>query len=107
MSKDMNCPYCGEGQDVDHDDGAGYEESVRHEHTCRECEKTFVFTTSISYHYEPEKADCLNGSEHNLEMSKTYPRRYSQMLCQDCDYSRLPTPEEFQSHGIILNRDAE
>ena len=97
---DMHCPYCGAEQAVCHDDGAGYNEDERHEHTCSECEKTFVFTTYISFSYSPAKADCLNGSPHELAMSSTNPRRYSRMRCKHCDFERMPTPEEFAKAGI-------
>ena len=30
-------------QDINHDDGYGYEEDVTHEQECSNCEKTFVF----------------------------------------------------------------
>lgn len=102
MSHDIECPYCGAGQDICHDDGQGYAEGERHEQECSECEKTFVFTTSISFYYEAEKADCLNGAPHKLEMSRTYPRQYSQMECKDCDFRRKPTPEEFAEAGIVI-----
>ena len=92
---DMNCPYCDAEQEVCHDDGAGYDEGQRHEHTCRSCDKTFVFSTFISLSYEPHKADCLNESPHRLKMSSTFPREYSKMRCRDCDFERNPTPEEF------------
>lgn len=97
---DMECPYCEAEQEVCHDDGQGYAEDERHEHQCSECEKTFVFTTSISYDYYPEKADCLNGGEHSLKMSETCPQEYSKMYCEDCDFKRKPTPEEFAAAGI-------
>lgn len=64
--KDLECPYCGAGHDVCHDDGFGYAEGVNHEMECDECGKTFVFTTCISYTYHPEKAPCLNGGEHQF-----------------------------------------
>ncbi len=102
MRDDLECPYCGKGQEVNHDDGAGYDESARHEQDCSDCGKTYVFTTSISYYYEPEKADCLNGAAHVLAMSTTYPDRYSTMDCRDCDYKRKPTAEEFQAAGILV-----
>ncbi len=103
MSDDVNCPYCDAPQEINHDDGAGYEEDQRHEQTCRKCDKVFVFTTSIIYNYEAVKADCLNeGGEHKLKMSKTYPRQYSDMACEDCDFKRKPTPEEFAAAGIVL-----
>jgi hypothetical protein len=99
----MECPYCGEEQEVNHDDGFGYAEDERHEMECSKCDKKFVFTTSISYDYSPEKADCLNGGgAHVLEISATYPREYSKMCCRDCDFKRKPTPEEFAAAGIVI-----
>jgi hypothetical protein len=98
----MECPYCEAGQEVNHDDGAGYDENYRHEHECSECGKTFVFTTSISYNYSPEKADCLNGGDHVVVISATYPREYSMMCCRDCDYKRKPRADEFAAAGIVL-----
>ena len=102
MSHDIECPYCGAGQDICHDDGYGYDEDRRHEQQCRSCDKTFVFTTSVSFSYEAEKADCLNGAAHKLEMSSTYPRQYSEMQCKDCDFRRKPTAEEFAAAGIVI-----
>jgi len=67
MSKDVECPYCGEWQEVCHDDGQGYEESVHHEMDCGDCNKTFTFFTEISFDYEAMKADCLNGGDHDME----------------------------------------
>ena len=93
--KDMECPYCGADQDVCHDDGAGYSEDQRHEQNCWNCDKTFVFSTFISFSYTPHKADCLNGSPHNLKMSSTFPKEHAMMRCRDCDFERQPTPEEF------------
>jgi len=57
---DLECPYCGEEQEVCHDGGFGYEEGVMHEMQCGDCDKNFTFQTSISFYYEPYKADCLN-----------------------------------------------
>jgi hypothetical protein len=74
MIDDVNCPYCGAPQEINHDDGRGYSEDDKHEQQCNECEKIFVFTTSISYYYEAEKADCLNDGEHNYKRTHTIPR---------------------------------
>lgn len=87
----LKCPYCSHAQEVNHDDGAGYEEDRAHEMECYECEKTFVFSTNISFHYRPSKADCLNGADHNLRLSTTVPRRYTKMGCKDCDFTRQLT----------------
>ena len=104
--EDLECPYCDKGQEVCHDDGFGYEENERHEMECPDCGKTFVFTTSIVLYYEPGKADCLNGSDHDLKMNACYPKEYSEMCCADCDYRRKPTPEEFAAAGIVVPKPA-
>lgn len=96
---DVNCPYCDTAQDIDHDDGHGYSEGVKHEQQCVRCDKNFIFHTSIIYHYEVEKADCLNGAEHDFQPTKTYPRQYAKMECSVCDKSREPTDEEM--HKIL------
>lgn len=100
MKDDMQCPYCGAEQEVNHDDGHGYSEDERHEHECSKCEKVFVFTTYINYHYTPYKADCLNGAPHNLKFSKCYPHEYSKMRCCDCDFERSPTKDEWIAAGF-------
>jgi len=66
MSDDVKCPYCGVGQEINHDDGYGYEENEYHEQTCGDCGKTFVFQTSIIYYYEAYVAPCKNGESHKL-----------------------------------------
>ena len=73
MIDDVKCPYCGAGQEINHDDGFGYEENVFHEQECRNCEKTFVFQTTISYYYEAYEAPCKNGGEHKLDPIHGHP----------------------------------
>ena len=91
---DLECPYCEKELEVCHDDGIGYEEGVKHQMECGHCDKQFVFETSISFYYEPEKADCLNGSKHNWEKTKTHPEEFSEMECTMCDESRELTDKE-------------
>jgi hypothetical protein len=92
--EDLECPYCGCGMEVCHDDGFGYDEDVLHEQECGECGKLFVFNTSISFHYSGHKADCLNGAAHKYEKTHTYPVRYTRMRCADCGDERDCTDEE-------------
>lgn len=61
---DIQCPYCEAEQEINHDDGYGYTEGELHNQTCRSCNKTFAFTTQISFYYEAQKAPCLNDGEH-------------------------------------------
>ena len=91
---DVECPYCGAEQEICHDDGFGYEEDRLHEMECCECEKTFVFTTSILFMYEPSKADCLNDGEHQFKPTGTVPRKYTRMRCSECGLERPCTDSE-------------
>lgn len=100
MRYDINCPYCAAPQDIDHDDGYGYEEGKLHQQECGECEKTFVFITSISYSYYPEKAECLNDGKHDYKITQTYPKCCSKMRCSMCDNERELTENERIKHNI-------
>ena len=84
VRNDVECPYCGAGQEINHDDGQGYAEDELHQQECSACEKTFVFWTTISFDYSPQKADCLNGSEHDYEKTHTYPPEAARLRCKMC-----------------------
>lgn len=96
MNDDVECPYCETWQDINHDDGYGYEEDKTFEQECVSCEKTFVFTTSISFMYDAHVADCLNGGEHKYKPTMTVPRKYTRMRCVDCSHERPPTESEMK-----------
>lgn len=90
---DIECPYCNAELEVNHDDGFGYDEDVDYEMQCSKCDKYFTFTTSIHYYYHPKKADCLNGSEHNLEPVTHFPKRWPDWKrCRDCSYEERGKP---------------
>jgi len=97
---DLECPYCGEGLEVNHDDGDGYAEDENHQMECSYCEKQFVFQTSISYYYEPAKADCLNEGEHDWKITLTYPKEFSKMRCSMCAYEKELTDNERKQFDI-------
>lgn len=87
MMEDVECPYCGEWQEINHDDGYGYEEDENFKQECDNCGKTFAYTTSISYYYEATKSDCLNGGKHNLHPVEHYPTVFPDWVkCSDCGY---------------------
>ena len=94
--KDIECPYCGAEQDINHDDGVGYDESTIHHQECDECNKIFAYTTYVSFSYTVEQADCLNDGEHNWEPTCTYPIEYTKMRCPMCGEERKPTPQEWE-----------
>ena len=91
---DASCPYCDADIDINHDDGAGYDESEIHQQECSNCERIFVFETSISFSYELSKADCLNGSDHSYKKTHTHPVEYTRMRCEICGYERALTELE-------------
>jgi len=95
MNYDIKCPYCGHEQDICNDDGHGTVEDETYEEECHRCEKTFVFGASIIISYHAKKADCLNGSGHRFEPTKTFPKEFTKMRCCDCDLERHPTEEEW------------
>lgn len=93
---DIECPYCDVMQEINHDDGYGYAEDETFQQECDDCGKTFTFTTSISFYYSTEKADCLNGSDHKFKPTETYPKRCTRMKCEMCDCERPPTELEWK-----------
>jgi len=93
--KDVECPYCGQYQEINHDDGYGYEEDRLHEQECADCENIFTFYTSIMFSYEPHKADCLNDGKHKFKPSCTAPKHHTKMNCIDCEESRPLTDKEW------------
>lgn len=95
---DVECPYCGEGQFICHDDGYGYTEGPIHEQECGDCGKTFAYTTSVLYLYEAHQAPCMNGGEHDLEPVVHAPERFPDWKrCKNCDHQQLGKRSEASS----------
>ncbi|MFZ2809426.1 MAG: hypothetical protein WAZ60_23830 [Desulfosalsimonadaceae bacterium] len=91
--KDVDCPYCGAGLEINHDDGYGYEEDKVYQQECSSCLKNFIFTTEICISHEAEKADCLNGADHKYKRTITYPKWAARDRCTMCG-DEIPLPEE-------------
>lgn len=89
---DVDCPYCGEEIEICHDDGHGLDEDRLHEDQCPHCDKRFVFSTFISVSHEAEKADCLNGSDHDYQPTSTYPPERRRLRCSVCGEEK-PMPD--------------
>lgn len=80
---DVNCPYCESEQEINHDDGYGYEESQSHEQRCISCDKDFNFTTAISFNYE---VFCSDGHDMEDCGSDKHPDLF---YCSRCDYYEI------------------
>ena len=77
---DVKCPYCGNEQEINHDDGYGYEESVTHEQNCGNCDEEFHFETSITFSYQ---VYCRDG-DHDMEpFGDKWPDMYH---CEKCEF---------------------
>lgn len=83
---DVQCPYCKTEQEINHDDGYGYEEDGEHEQECYECEKTFEFTTAIYFSYN---VYCQGG--HRLD-GGTMVSGSVMYRCEDCDQYEFDRP---------------
>jgi hypothetical protein len=91
---DVWCPYCDKPQEINHDDGYGYSEDQIFQQQCGNCHMVFSYTTSISFHYDAEKAACLNGGDHEWVATFTRPVEFTRMRCTSCGDERKPTPDE-------------
>ena len=80
MNDDVKCPYCGEEQEINHDDGYGYEEDGDYEQDCVHCGEAFNFTTSISFHYN---VYCQDGKHNMVPFGDRWPGMYE---CSKCDF---------------------
>ena len=86
---DIKCPYCQEELYINHDDGYGYEEDETFQQTCKHCDKTFAYTTTICFYYDAERADCLNDGEHQFEKAL-----YNSLHCKVCGEVKMIPKEE-------------
>lgn len=85
---DVTCPYCAADQEINHDDGYGYDEGRQHEQECWSCEKEFLFTPSHSISYE---VFCLDGEHAMKPFGDKWPDMYQ---CEKCDFVERREPHE-------------
>jgi hypothetical protein len=83
---DLECPYCEKELYVNHDDGFGYDEGVKHEMECDHCGKRFVFETVISFDYYP---DCPHYISNNLVDNDAECGKSG----KECCYDHCPLPD--------------
>lgn len=91
---DLECPYCGEWCNVDDNEGPYFEQDIIHEMECHNCQKVFIFYTSISFSYSAQKADCLNDGNHDDKYTHTHPKECTRMMCKICGRKREMTEDE-------------
>jgi len=84
MWYDVKCPNCGDLQNIDHDDGYGFEEDELHEQYCLNCGYVFKYETIVTYSYQ---VFCADG-DHKLEQSQVVGCE-NLWNCIKCDYSKI------------------
>ncbi len=77
---DVKCPYCETEQEINHDDGYGFEDGVEFTQECTNCRKKFKFTTEISYDYE-----VFCDGEHDMQQSPILEHN-DLWSCSKCDF---------------------
>lgn len=83
MSDKIDCPFCQAPCDCDFDPlGDGDETDIQ----CRNCDRTFVVTASVSVSYT---ASCRKG-EHEWE---PYLKLWPYEICVHCKQMSIPAPK--------------
>ena len=104
----VTCPYCDKECDIDHGDGAFYEEDKLEEMECEHCDKIFLVTTSIIYHHTGDVCPCKNGEEHKWKQIQGCPMEIleGKERCEYCDEERdTYTPEKRQeTHNKYIKK---
>lgn len=85
---DVKCPYCGTEQEINHDDGYGYQEDEEYTQSCVNCDEEFLFRTSISFKYD---VMCRDGDHKMVPFGDKWPGMYE---CERCDFYELRKEEK-------------
>lgn len=88
---DIVCPKCKTSQEVNHDDGYGYEEDVEFEQECVNCGYDIKFTTSISFTY----SSYCSGDHELVPFGDRWHGMYE---CKHCDFSTCVREERYDKN---------
>ena len=92
---DVTCPYCGAEQEINHDDGYGYEEGEEFEQECGSCEETFRLTTTIWFHYDVE---CQEEDHDMSPVGKKFPNFFG---CSRCSFVELRRDHQDKQDAVF------
>lgn len=99
MNEYIECPYCGEVQEIDND-GYSHDVDTKYRQKCAGCGKNFAYKKTISIYYKAFVAPCINGdAKHDWKETKTIPRCYRKLRCSVCG-------EEEEIEGVEEERKA-
>lgn len=100
--EEVKCPYCEKYVEINVDDF--YE--GHQEFECPNCSKNFEVFAEPSVNYTPgEKAECLNGGEHDWKLIKGVPEIHfwGRYRCKNCSARKsideeLATQEQWDAY---------
>ena len=109
MSDIAECPYCGYENEIDYEEYQDMGDFIRE---CDNCGKVFNVHPEVSIYFDTSECQC-QGVDHEWELSETYPRCCSKMVCIYCGLRRDLTEEERKQYNVEtvakyckrLNRD--
>jgi hypothetical protein len=97
---DVYCPYCDHSQDINHDDGYGFQEDEIYQQECDKCSRTFAYNTSIMYSHEAWKAPCLNTGKHKWSLTNTHPSCFKKWECEYCSEEKKLSDKDRIKYNI-------
>lgn len=103
---DVNCPYCGESQEVCHDDGANYNEDGELNYCCNaDCDKEFTICTSMTPCYTTYCEDgthdlSLKAIKPDCERLGKYSKDHVRINCQreHCEFHAMIEKEQIPKY---------
>lgn len=60
--KEAECPWCGQDNEINHDDGYGYGDDL-YEQNCQVCDNTFYYSTCMWFSYSTYKEQKRTAAE--------------------------------------------
>jgi hypothetical protein len=85
--REIECPYCNQWTELNHDDGYGYEEGETFNDECEHCSRVFVYTSSMTWYFDARQAPCKNAQPHDWQQIIGYPKEafIGRFRCTFCD----------------------
>lgn len=114
MSYKVKCPYCKEEFELDHED---YGELIQMEEhftvECSHCGKIVNVEPHVTIKLSGKKCKC-QGKKHKWLQTVTFPKCFTEMVCEYCGERRPMTEKEKEAYKIpsvkeyldFLNKDA-
>lgn len=100
MSYKTTCPYCKTEIEIDSDENNELIYSETEFTTeCPNCGKLIMVEPHVTVRLKVRKCKC-QGKNHKWVQSVTFPKCFTEMVCEHCGERRKPTEEEKTKYNI-------